>query len=151
MGPEEQVRKSGQRNQVCWQDLRKVQDACSLCLGSRGCGGQTGVRDVGESKLLGVSFDARERLWAPLPPGSHLSCALASPAFAHSTCVVRVCGTSQLGRSLFPNEDAPPGWLLPLGVCTGWKEKAGLMEAWAGAGAMLGTGWASVSRVVFED
>lgn len=46
---------------------------------------------------------------------------------------------------------APPGWLLPLGVWTGWKEKAGLMEAWAGAGVMLGTWWASVPRVIFED
>ena len=59
---------------------------------------------MGESKLLGVSFDARERLWAPLLPDSHLSCAFASPASAHSTCVVRVCATSQLCRSLFPNE-----------------------------------------------
>lgn len=33
---------------------------------------------------------------------------------------------------------APPGWLLRLGVCTGWKEKAGLMEAWAGADVMSG-------------
>lgn len=102
-----------------------------------------------------------EMLWAPLLPDSHLFCALASPASARSTCVVRDCGTSQLGRSLFPNEGvssctsrmASSTWSLY------WLEGEGRTDGGMGwsrrdvrpPAAMLGTGWASVSRVIFED
>lgn len=65
---------------------------------------QTG--DVGESRLLflgvsslmlkrGSGFSHHQTQTCPV--------ASASAASAHGRCVVRVCKTSQLGRSLFPN------------------------------------------------
>lgn len=52
---------------------------------------------------------------------------------------------------------APPGWLLLLGVY--WLEGEGRTDGGIGwsrcdvrpPAAMLGAGWASVSRVIFED
>lgn len=98
-----------------------------------------------------------------LLPDSHLSCAFASPASLHAQYVCRksLCNKSVVQKPvsiwgcLFMHLQ---GWLLRLGVYR--LEGEGRTDGGIGwsrcdvrppAAGMLGTGWASVSEVIFED